>query len=676
MRFSLNKLNQLKYLIIFLLLALGVKFVFFRPIFDVSNVSLLDNLNSENSTYSVNLQNAIREGISFPNKNKVGNEFVNYIQFKFEVSNNSKSKLYYKIYYLNTSYKSEYDSTATVDLNNLKESEDFYGSWQDASIGFKEITTNLVVDSFKIIGNPRNEEKYFGVPMDKYFITDSILQKRIAQAKLTPEWMVTIRQKAKENKVPLEEQIKRDAYWVLKDERHKGNTNHRWKRNPRMGNYNIMLVVINEDGLKAIPEEIQFVSKKDSWGYYKNPVKYFERYINSENQNIRVYTNNNLTLKTEIKADNGVYIDSLEFLGLIKPEQLTKQCGTVKERFYNANFEQYFHSVNQHFVLNTIPEVKDVATNEYTFRDYQNAQKKYKESDMKKGIIKNVDCPCINVPQKENYIELRTPGSTDLSTAAKQNVGIKTRHGFTYGKYTAKVKFPELLNNTKVWNGLTNAIWLLFQDKSEWNNRRASNFGYYAKGVMDPNAPRSPQTYYTEIDFEIVKTSKHWPKSYYRKPERRKQAEREQAAENNDIIIATTNWDLANKDPRYFFSEIGYLKHDDKKYEALRWTDLYQALTVRTPYDDDAMFKQDYFYYQIEWKPEEIIWRVGPSLDKLQEVSYMNSKVTNIPNNQMIMVFTQEYHLSEWWPPIPYRQEFIPFPKNDIVGKVYEVTIE
>ncbi len=54
----------------------------------------------------------------------------------------------------------------------------------------------------------------------------------------------------------------------------------------------------------------------------------------------------------------------------------------------------------------------------------------------------------------------------------------------------------------------------------------------------------------------------------------------------------------------------------------------------------------------------------------------MNDEVTSIPNNQMITVFTQEYHYSHWWPNAPFLQEDVPFPLNDLNGKLYSIEIE
>jgi hypothetical protein len=124
-----------------------------------------------------------------------------------------------------------------------------------------------------------------------------------------------------------------------------------------------------------------------------------------------------------------------------------------------------------------------------------------------------------------------------------------------------------------------------------------------------------------------------------------------------------------------FASGINKIPYMNKEYEAMRWTDLYKALTTKSPISNDV-FKEDYYYYEIEWRPEEIIWRVGPSPDEMVVVGYMNDAYTAIPNNQMLCIVTQEYHYSEWWPPIVFEQGLIPYNKNDIEGRVYEIVIE
>jgi hypothetical protein len=88
------------------------------------------------------------------------------------------------------------------------------------------------------------------------------------------------------------------------------------------------------------------------------------------------------------------------------------------------------------------------------------------------------------------------------------------------------------------------------------------------------------------------------------------------------------------------------------------------------------LFSGEYYYFQLEWSPTEIIWRVGPEKNKLRLVGYMNDKVTTIPNNQMLATITQEYHFSKWWPKSPFNQEDVPFPAEDLNGMLYSLEIE
>ncbi|MBK6640946.1 MAG: hypothetical protein IPG39_06725 [Bacteroidetes bacterium] len=133
---------------------------------------------------------------------------------------------------------------------------------------------------------------------------------------------------------------------------------------------------------------------------------------------------------------------------------------------------------------------------------------------------------------------------------------------------------------------------------------------------------------------------------------------------------------MACKHPRNFNSGCNEIKHQDKLYYSHRWTDKYRALTQKKYESDDELFASDYYYFQIDWKPNEIIWSIGPSPSNMREVGYMNYEVTSIPNNQMTLIITQEYHNTKWWPGSPYMQENIPFPSKDLIGEIYELVIE
>ena len=82
------------------------------------------------------------------------------------------------------------------------------------------------------------------------------------------------------------------------------------------------------------------------------------------------------------------------------------------------------------------------------------------------------------------------------------------------------------------------------------------------------------------------------------------------------------------------------------------------------------------FYYEIDWQPDKIIWSIGKSKNNMKIIGYMDNTVTKIPDNQMIAVITQEFDYSDWWPLSPFKQDYIPYPKNDITGYIYEIEIE
>ncbi len=54
----------------------------------------------------------------------------------------------------------------------------------------------------------------------------------------------------------------------------------------------------------------------------------------------------------------------------------------------------------------------------------------------------------------------------------------------------------------------------------------------------------------------------------------------------------------------------------------------------------------------------------------------MDNTVSAIPNNQMIAMVTQEWHHQDWWPLSPFKQNQLPFPKKDIIGKILEIEVE
>lgn len=170
-------------------------------------------------TISLDYTDAIN-GFTIPSLRQLEN---GKFEFEFEIKNNTRKpqQFFYKIYYQNESYKFEEEDSVTHKKMEFAE-ENFYGSWTEASVTFKQTeaiaSDNIfykISDVFAITGNPRNEERY---------IKDGI--------------------------------------------------NNRWQRNPRMGDYSFLLVVSTREELSAIPESVQQLNKKEN-EHFLNPYYYF-----------------------------------------------------------------------------------------------------------------------------------------------------------------------------------------------------------------------------------------------------------------------------------------------------------------------------------------------------------------------------------------------------------------
>ncbi|MCK9164080.1 MAG: hypothetical protein M0O93_07020 [Bacteroidales bacterium] len=632
---------------------------------DFSNISSIEN-NTLSDTLAMNmdLSDAISQGIIIPTKNQSNDGLFH---FKASIKKTDK-KLFYKIYYQNESYKFEED--------NPLSGENFYGSWEDTDIEFKPLPKNgIIEDAFRIVGNPRNEHIYFGAD-PKFKNMEEEIAKGIEMIRRDENWFNNIKTKAKENKLSVDDQLYRDICWILKINDQNGETNNRFKRNPRTGVYSFLLVIADQEGLKEIPNQIKNISLSDSIKGFINPYHFF---LNGKGKSIKgihtKFSKQSLSLRAVISPENGVYVDILSYPNQdFKIYPNNKKVGNTDTLYYKALYQQYFHNVPRTHFLNNIPLVEDILDDTYTTKEYNENLSKFKNS---KDLIKDhpyiTDYPAktVRVDNQGRYISLINPGNKDrLDKPKKESVGVSTRIGFTYGKFRGKIKFPAQLNKSGLWSGLTNAFWLIYQSEQEWNARRICDKGGYVKYAQDDGtqAERTNSSNYSEIDIEIIKTSKYWhkedaPKGY-------------NPFNKDECVLACTNWDLSCPSPKNFYNGGTHkYKYLSKNYTYVRWYDAYRALTSREAIPNN-IFHKDYYYYEIEWKPNEIIWRIGESPDKMYEVGYMNEKFTVIPNNQMISVITQEYHYSEFWPPIIYDQNFLPYPKKDIEGKIYEIVVE
>ncbi len=668
-----------------LILLLGSGYLYYRYIgagISLEDFQPITNYKSTDNSITVDLTDAVYKGIEIPTVQQLpGGKFT----FTFKVKNrgfNSK-KFYYKIYYQNESYKfPEYEQVGKYKYEDYRASRNFYGSWGEDDPGFKN-TKELgwgeeisVTDSFQIVGNPRNEDIFTGRD-DRAGLSARKISNMINYIRSEPSWMDGIAGKAKANGVTIDQQIYRDAVWQIDNNRKLGDANNRWKRNPRMGKYKIMLVVTTESGMNELPNSIRKISKRETNGNFINPFYYFIYGPGSVDKNVKVaVADQQLTVKAKLDPGSGVYVNPFELMQSgVDTTSYCKNCGTDSLTFRRSQFMQYFFYEDKSHILPTIPVTANVVADNYTRAQYAENKNKFTDKDLIRDYIRSTTSPCSTVKAnpEDHTITLSNPGNSEMPYK-KENVGVKSRIGFTYGKYDMCIAFPEILSADHVWNGLTNAVWLLYQDENSWNNRRSCEGGYIPKtDNRGPKAERMPMQSYSEIDFEIVKSSRNWPASSYGK---NPQPPDDDIANNDNIAVACTNWDLACREPKNYVTGIAPLFYEKQKFDLHRWDSWYQALTIKTPENDDDLFKKPFYWYEIEWMPDYIVWRIGPDKEHMRVVAYMDSSVTSIPDNQMILVVSQEFHDSEWWVPAPYDQRFTPYPKNPLEGKILEVDIE
>jgi hypothetical protein len=625
----------------------------------------------------VDYNNAINTGFIVPSKSQTRS---GYFEFKFEIINNTDktTKYFYKIYYQNESYK--FDEALEDGSYNPLSAENFYGSYENTDIGFRH-TGDLVkgesvtvIDSIRITGNPRAEKKYFGSPVR--FMTEvpqSQIEAKILEIRSNPDWYASIVKKAGDHGISVEDQLSMDAEYIINFQKQQGNENNRWKRNVRMGEYGFLVVIAPEKTFHQIPDYIQHINLENN-GHFVNPFYYLNFGNGGKLDGLELRKlKTNLHVVAKLPLSNGVWADKKNNVGeYFDTTYFSSTINSSKELFDKAAFRVY-GNYRPSDSINNVPVIADFFGKGYSIEEYEK-NSMIPENKRKTVVFSNSSTPGrnIKVDTLNNSILLSNPGCTE-EDMRKENVGIIARHGMTYGKYTMKVKMTELLTEDYVWNGITNAIWMATESMEPWNARRICNKeGYMPFYGAGEGEERVPQISYSEIDFEIVKAAETWPGYCY--PDKK---EREEPKSNIDKVMVTcTNWDMACKQPPKFHYGTQDINYEGHTFIGHRWDEWYNAVTQKNPVPDDVLFKPDYYYFQIEWKPREIIWRIGPEKDKLRVVGYINDEITSIPNNQMLMIFTQEYHYSSWWPKSPFKQENVPFPAKDMEGIIYEVTIE
>lgn len=598
-----------------------------------------------------------------------------YFHFSFKLKNNEKqsSGYFYKIFYQNESYMFK---EMTDSGYNRFASENFYGSWENPDDSIRIVTVAggeqaLVTDSFRITGNPLNDTMYYGPSRKK--LSESEVQTMMNYIKTDKIWFGDIQKKAANEKRTVDEQLRLDAAYMLNEQRKEQKVNYRSRRNPRVGTYKFYLLIAKESDLPKIPKQLKKINEPVN-GTYVNPVYHLKTKKDLPEDVLVIHFDQTLHVKAIPDLGAGIYADKTQFRNKdhITEQYYNNTCNDDSALYWKAPFKQFVHQLPENFNFPNIPVVADL--DNITPEDYNKYLEQFSAKDMLPyaNVPTPSLCETVTSDPVEGKIIIKNPGVRE-NRKVKENVGVISRHGLTYGTYTFKVKMPGLLNKHNVWNGLTNALWMINESNEEWNRRRSCETGYIPKEISaSEKAERKKSIQYSEIDFEISKAHPYWPLTSYSKEHPRPVYK---GNDEDQIIVACTNWDLACSEPPLFDVGVRPLKHNENVHANHRWNHWYQALTSKYPAPDDELFDRPY-YFQIEWKPESITWRIGPEKNNLREVGYMNTDVTSIPNNQMLIVFTQEYHISAWWPESRFLQEYIPLSAKDIVGEILSVEIE
>lgn len=667
-------------------------YLYYRSIgngFSVSDFHPYSNYKSKDNSFVADLSDAVYRGIEIPTVKQVpGGKFV--FSFKAERKLFGAEKLYYKIYYQDETYKfPEYTEQNGFKYENPLAARNFYGSWGETEFGFRstgvlprgEETT--ITDSFRIVGNPRNEEIYFGRD-DRAGLASVKIANMINYIHSRPDWMAGVQQKAKENGLSIEQQVYKDAVWQIDNNRKLAEVNHRWKRNPRTGKYRFMLVVATEKGMNSLPESIRNISRRENDKRFINPFYYFLYGTGSKDPAFSVLVSDEqLDVKAKFSPGEGVYVDPFIFAQTgIDTAAYCPTCGTDSMLYRKAQFTQFYYYENPGNTIPMIPMTYDVTGDNYTREMYTRNRDAYSPdaifSHPDKRVsdyFRNAKRPCetVKADKASNSITMFCPGNPEMPYR-KENVGVRSRIGFSYGTYRVCVSFPELLSEDYVWNGLSNSVWLLYQEGQDWNLRKDCDKGYIPKeDDRGSKAARVPIVNYSEIDMEIVKSSRNWPNSSYGENEK---PDEDFSGSNGDVIVACSNWDLACMEPKRDVTGAVPLYFENARFELHRWDSWYKAVTIKTPANDNELFRKPYYWYEIEWAPDHITWRIGPDKAHMRVVGYMNSEYTMIPDNQMSLIVSQKFPDSQWWVPAPYDQRYIPYPKNPLTGKIIAVEVD
>lgn len=635
--------------------------------FDVTNFDPLLKVEDPVFVLTYNINSSVTDGIVLPLSEK--NEFFH---FNFEVKNNTKQarQYFYKIFYQNKTYKHAVAAKSPVNGTleyNVSSDQNFYGSWKQVEVGFRSTAVVhqrgevlAVRDSFQIVGNPRNEEQCFFnrvIPP-----TEEQLQSQMEEIKADLVWYNKEKAKARSNGVAVEVELRKSAEYIYEtSKKQMEKLNYRRRRSPRMGEYEFMLVVLDEQALLELPGYVKRIDqKKDS--RFMNPFYYFNYGDGSRLRGCQVINSKEvLTLKTNVDFSFPIKNGALFSQDTIACSDVCSINGDDK-----AIVARIPHDLNFNKELVNVDSI--VSWDSFN-TSFFNGPDKLEIKNIPETTVGKNDCLCEWVANDfENHrITLKNPAGT------KKSVGLGLILGLSYGKYTIGLSLPDYINDQDMWNGLSTAVWLENQSVEDWNNRsKCADEGYVSMdGSVGAGLNRKSRVATSRIEMELMCVNEVWPKMSYKDYTGK-------VPESDSLVKMTTvcsNWDMACPEPKNFQPGAMAYKYEETRFDLHRWNDYFQALECRRPVDKGWIDNKD-VVIQLEWCPDHIVYRMGPDLEHLQVISAMKTDVTKIPDNQMVLKIAQRFNETQWWPGAFFRQEEIPFFDKAFDGYIKSITIE
>lgn len=571
-----------------------------------------------------------------------------FFKYEFTINNTSShDKLYYTVFYQNESYK--HSETVNCELV-FKSGENFYGGWgysEDADNGLHELnvtpsTTETHTGYFRIRGNPRNEKIYYNGTDIQY-----------------DNWE--------------DEPVGNDARM------------RRWARVPRVGTYNFLLVVTTDptffnDKQYLVDTSQPFEDGENS--AYLSPFHW--RYIASQ-----ASTNNDLSNHLQ----NTYIFESCTQLNVKAVPDLSIPISNTNYPRNSFDIRTNANSANQ-VTVNTIPLVKkfdNFTQTEYNWNTHFYDPNHVPEEEFIPVVVDG-DSDADNVTNEisingEYELHITNPATESCDNPMREHAGVNF-HRLKYGKFRGKVDFPKMYTIHHIWKGINNTFWLsrntagipigqhCFSNENLHHESDIEFFPHSEGGnTYYPTGIDNEYTYSTEKQYAVNDWNKHPIESA-----------------KSALVVSNFDYSCTNVRSPITLGNTVLVTYNGDNFLVKRELEKVVVTGVNgsnsVPLMDDATFFDGSLCYEIEWKPTELIFKIGTAWDNLTTYGYFNSDFTLIPNVPMSLIIAQ-HQLStfddlstpqdESGKPYNYNahhHQFIPFWKDDIVGKVIEFTVE